>query len=200
MSDHTGTVNGKRKLKIGDLILAGVFAVIYLVLMTIAASGLAFIPIVYLICPLIVGILCGPVYLLYLSKVPRTGAILILSILMGLLLSGTAFYVFFFVVGIGILTEILLHKTGYSLKSLAHSFYLFNLTAICPFTVLYLERDRFLASFVPYYGQEYADSFAKLAPVWIPVPQIVLALAGAFLGTMLGKALLRKHFTKAGLV
>ena len=74
----------KSKLTTKDVIAAGAFAAIYLVLLTVlAVMVLPIVPVLYLATPLIAGVLLGTVYMLYCVKVPRTGAVLILSILVG---------------------------------------------------------------------------------------------------------------------
>ena len=70
----------KTKLTTKDLITAGAFGAIYLVLLTVLSSVLTIVPILFLATPLIAGIILGTVYMLYATKVPRTGAILVLAI------------------------------------------------------------------------------------------------------------------------
>lgn len=74
----------KTKLTTKDLITAGAFGAIYLVLLTVLSSVLTIVPILFLATPLIAGIILGTVYMLYATKVPRTGAILVLALLVGL--------------------------------------------------------------------------------------------------------------------
>ena len=56
------------------------------------------------------------------------------------------------------------------------------------------------ASFAASFGKEYADKVMAVMPMW----SIVLVIAGIFIcaiiGGMIGKALLKKHFVKAGIV
>lgn len=63
----------KTKLTTKDLITAGAFGAIYLVLLTVLSSVLTIVPILFLATPLIAGIILGTVYMLYATKVPRTG-------------------------------------------------------------------------------------------------------------------------------
>ena len=55
-------------------------------------------------------------------------------------------------------------------------------------------------SFAASFGEEYADQVMAVMPMW----SIVLVIAGIFVfaifGGLLGKALLKKHFVKAGIV
>ena len=82
----------KTKLTTKDLISAGAFGAIYLVLLTVLSSMiLPIVPILYLATPLIAGIILGSVYMLYSLKVPRTGSIFILAVLVGLITSLATF-------------------------------------------------------------------------------------------------------------
>ena len=83
----------KSKLTTKDLIAAGAFAAIYLVLLTVlAVMVLPIVPVLYLATPLIAGIVLGTVYLLYCVKVPKTGAIFILALLVGAITSMASIY------------------------------------------------------------------------------------------------------------
>lgn len=62
----------KTKLTTKDLIAAGAFGAIYLVVLPV-------VPVLFLATPLIAGIVLGTVYMLYAAKVPKKGAILILA-------------------------------------------------------------------------------------------------------------------------
>lgn len=73
-----------RKMRTRDLIYAGAFGAIYLVLMLIIVMGSGAIPILYLLTPLTVGLVCGTVYLLCVVKVHKFGAALILGVLFAL--------------------------------------------------------------------------------------------------------------------
>ena len=66
--------------------------------------------------------------------------------------------------------------------------------------MLSFARDSFLKRSVEYYGQEYADGIAKLAPSWVFLPILGFALVGGVLGALLANVLIKKHFAKAGVV
>lgn len=95
----------KTKLTTKDLITAGAFGAIYLVLLTVLSSVLTIVPILFLATPLIAGIILGTVYMLYATKVPRTGAILVLAILVGLITSMATIYPLIFAVVWGLIAN-----------------------------------------------------------------------------------------------
>ena len=192
----------KSKLTTKDLIAAGAFAAIYLVLLTVlAVMVLPIVPVLYLATPLIAGIVLGTVYLLYCVKVPKTGAIFILALLVGAITSMASIYPLIAAAVWGVVAEgIAAGKRRRSPNALAASYCVFNLTSMGPFFSLLLAKDAFLSTCVTYYGQEYADTIDRLTPDCIIAVFVVLALLGGILGGMFGKKLLKKHFAKVGAV
>ena len=185
----------KTKHTTKDLITAGAFGAIYLVLLTVLSSVLTIVPILFLATPLIAGIILGTVYMLYATKVPRTGAILVLAILVGLITSMATI----FAVVWGLIAELITAKRRKSAGALAVSYCVFNLTSMGPFFALILAKDAFLESCAGYYGEEYIATLDKLTPSWIVLVLIALALVGGLLGGLFGRKILKKHFVKAGI-
>ncbi len=189
----------KVKLTTKDLISAGAFGAIYLVLLTVLSSVLTVVPVLFLATPLIAGVILGTVYMLYAAKVPRTGAILILAILVGAITSMATFYPLVFAVIWGVIAEIIAARGQRTAGALAAGYCVFNLTSMGPFFALILAKDAFLESCSGYYGEEYIAALDKLTPSWIVLVLIALALAGGLLGGLFGKRILKKHFAKAGI-
>lgn len=191
----------KSKLTTKDVIAAGAFAAIYLVLLTVlAVMVLPIVPVLYLATPLIAGILLGTVYMLYCVKVPRTGAVLILAVLVGLITSMASIYPMIAAVVWGLLAEVILAKgRRKSPNALLVSYCVFNLTAMGPFFSLLLAKDAFLKTCAVYYGEQYAQTIDRLTPSWIILIFVGLALLGGLLGGLFGKRILKKHFDKAGI-
>ncbi|WP_456089149.1 MptD family putative ECF transporter S component [Oribacterium parvum] len=192
----------KIKLTTKDLISAGAFGAIYLVLLTVLSSMiLPIVPILYLATPLIAGIILGSVYMLYSLKVPRTGSIFILAVLVGLITSMATFYPLIAAIVWGVIAELIVAgKRRNSAKALIASYCVFNLTSMGPFFAILIAKDAFLSICTTYYGAEYAATLDSLTPNWIIVVFIALALLGGLLGGLFGKRILSKHFVKAGIV
>lgn len=189
----------KTKLSTKDLITAGAFGAIYLVLLTVLSSVLTIVPVLFLTTPLIAGIILGTVYMLYATKVPRTGAILILAVLVGLITSMATIYPLIFSVVWGIIAEVIAARKRNSAGVLAISYVVFNLTSMGPFFALILAKDAFLESCAGYYGEEYVATLDVLTPSWIVIVLVAMALAGGLLGGLFGRRILKKHFVKAGI-
>ena len=75
--------NGSKKMSAKELMYAGAFAAIYIVLIIVMGSGI--VPILYVLSPISVGAVCGTVYMLCVLKVRRFGAALIMGALFALI-------------------------------------------------------------------------------------------------------------------
>ncbi|GIN74539.1 membrane protein [Bacillus sp. J14TS2] len=191
----------KKKMNTKDYIFAGAFAAMYIVILLAAVMIFGFNPILYLMIPLLAGIILGPVFILYISKVPKKGAILILSILSGLFMSSYSFIPLAIAVIAGVIAEVVLANRGGNIKVkhvIAYS--IFNISLIGPFTLLIFARDQFMQTSADYYGEDYVDRISALTPDWILIVLVVLAIVGGLIGAMLGQKLNKKHFEQAGIV
>ncbi|MCR4956592.1 MAG: MptD family putative ECF transporter S component [Lachnospiraceae bacterium] len=186
------------KLKTRDLIFAGVFAVLYVAVIVILASVTGMIPVVYVALPFIAGVLLGPVYSLYITKVPKMGAVIILAILAGAVMSASSIVVLFYVLALGIIAQIILSLTGYSDKGICLSYAVFACSTVGPFLVLYFARDVFMNACVQYYGQAYVAKLDAITPFWLLFVQIGIAVIGGLFGGRIGITMNAKHFKKAG--
>ena len=65
---------------------------------------------------------------------------------------------------------------------------------------MFLTRTEFFDSLVSSYGQEYVDTLMSYTPGWMFPVLFVVTFLGGILGALLGKAVLKKHFEKAGIV
>lgn len=193
----------KNKLKTKDLIYAGAFAAVYIVVMFVAVMLLGFVPILYLFAsPFVVGLLNAVVYMMYVMKVKKFGAITILGVLFGLVTTtGGHPYSIMFAIPLGLIADFIAKSEEYGSKNLnAISYMVFNLTMIGPFMTLHIAKDAFVQSCVDYYGEAYGDAVAALATDWLIFAQGGLAVVGAFVGTLLARKLLKTHFEKAGII
>ena len=195
-------MNGKmNKLKVKDLIVTGAFAALYVVLLLVVVSFLGFIPVTYILVPFLAPIILGPVYMMYTMKVPKFGAIIILSAIVGLITSmGGVWYALIWSLIIGTIAEFIARMGNYkSQKMYVASFSAFACTIIGPFLMVIFAKSTFLQSCTEYYGQGYADKLDALTPPWIIFVFLGMSLIGGFVGANFGKKLLRKHFDKAGI-
>ena len=76
----------------------------------------------------------------------------------------------------------------------------FSLWMVGTYIPMYFMVEDSYASFAASFGDEYAAKVMSVMPMW----SLVLVVAGIFvcaiLGGLIGKAVLKKHFAKAGIV
>jgi energy-coupling factor transport system substrate-specific component len=190
-----------KKMRTKDLIYAGAFGAIYLVLMLVIVMASGVLPILYVMAPLTVGIVCGTVYMLCVLKVHKFGAALILGVLFALVACSTAWQAFVAALATAIVAELLLYLGKYKSKKMyMASFVVFNLNMACPFLMLFIARDKFLGIAESYYGEAHAAGLAAITPSWVYFCIIGLAALGGLIGSLLASKLIKKHFEKAGVV
>lgn len=191
----------KQKLKTKDYIYAGAYGAIYMILMVglVAATGM--IPILYIFSPFIVGCVCATVYELYVTKIRKFGAILILATLFGIVTSSSSVISLIWALLCGILAELVAKAGKYrSGRLLMLSYPVFNLTMIGPFLILVYAKKTFIEMCTQFYGADYAQAVDRLTPGWIIFVLAGLAVAGGTVGIYIASKFMKKHFEKAGIV
>ena len=189
------------KMKTKDLIVAGAFLALYCVVSMVVIIALGFVPITFLLVPIITPIAVGPVFSLYLVKVPKFGAVLILGLIVTLLANSTG-YIPGIVLGVivTLMAELIAWLGKYkSKKMFIISYMLFATLYATPHMMITFSRDAFMATTVEISGQEFTDALAAIAPSWIFYALIVGALVAGLIGGIFGQKVMKKHFEKAGI-
>ncbi|MDO4754456.1 MAG: MptD family putative ECF transporter S component [Bacillota bacterium] len=189
-------------MKVKDFVTIGVFGVIYFVLMfSIGMMGL--IPILFLAWPATIGILLGPVVMLFMAKVPKPTAFFIFGMLAPVLMfvMGHSFVVLVnALIFIG-LAELCLYLGKYKsvrMNILANGF--FSCWACGSLVQILVVKEMYMEMTIRMMGLEYADALDRLI-TWPHMSIIyVSAFVGGIIGGFLGKAMLKKHFERAGIV
>jgi energy-coupling factor transport system substrate-specific component len=191
-----------RKLNTRDLIIAGAFAAVYLVVFLAAVTASGFVPVLYLMVPLTASIILGPIFAVYCTKVNKPGAILILAVLVGLVESmGGVWICLVWAVAVGVLVELIVRAGRYRSRRLYLMGYcVFSMIHMGPFWLFIFAKSTFLDTCMQYYGAGYTATIDALTPPWIVAVLIALALIGGLIGALVGQRLLRKHFERAGVV
>lgn len=187
-------LNGK------DLINIGIYSAIYFVIvMALAMTGL--IPIFLILLSSMIGVLGGIPFMLFLTKVKKPGMIFIMSLIMGILMfvTGMTWMPIPFSVVTGILAELVYRFGGYkSLKAAVLTSGVFPLWACGNYLPLFLQREQYFADRSSY-GQEYIDAVMGFTPNWMFFVLLVMTFVFGIVGGLIGKALLKKHFQRAGI-
>ena len=191
-----------KKLKVKDLVSIGVFGVIYLVLL-FGIGMMGIIPILFLIYPTVLGIIAGTVVMLFMTKVQKPWALFILGMISPLVMFAMGHTYVVAVLSLIVMTIAeLIRKIGNynSFKYNMLSYAVFSTWICSSLMQMLLLKEKYLEMTLGMMGQEYADALENL----ITYPHMALVALGAFLGGIIGayigKALLKKHFEKAGIV
>ncbi len=192
-------------LKGKDLITIGIFSAIYFVINFIfmLAGGLH--PVMWILMPGFIALFTGVPFMLMCSKVQKTGAVLLMGVITGLIYFVTGMFTMVILVTFAIaciLGEAARFFSGYrSVKGNIAAFILFSLGMTGSPLPIWMMHDKFMAQIG---GQGMPESYIRaLEGLSSPVMLVVLFLApviGAILGAWISKGLFRKHFEKAGMV
>lgn len=189
-----------KKLQTKDLITTGIFTAIYFVLF-FAVGMIGYIPVLYVLIPLIAPIVCGIPFMLFLTKVKTFGMVTIMGTIVGILmtLTGHTYLPAIFGLVFGLLADLIFKAGKYQNKNLFSLGYgvfsLWLLGMLVPFWVM---KDSFEKIMLDSMGVDYTnavmDLFSRFA--WtFPIMTFIGGIIGAFLGF----AMLKKHFKKAGI-
>lgn len=189
------------KLKGKDLINIGIYAAIYCVLMT-AIAMLGYIPIMMPMLAVIGPIILGVPMMLFYTKVKKFGMITIMGIIVGIYLCVTGMGVWPIVFGIifGFLGDLVAKSGNYaSAKQSVISYGVFCILLFGNYLPLYIDPVGYFSTRQSF-GQEYISTLSSIMQPWTAPALIVAAFVCGMIGALLGKALLKKHFAKAGIV
>ena len=190
------------KFGIRDLINAGVFSL--LILMATWCGGMiGFMPVLMPLVPFACGLVSGPVFMLYSTKIDKFGMVLIMGILFGLVfsMSGHGAVVLPAIIVMSLICEMILKKGGYkSIKTARLTYMVFMLFGAVNLIPIYFARDAFVQSLIDKnYGAEYAEKMLSVMPTWSFIPVVLLGMLGGYIGCTIGIKILNKHFKKAGM-
>lgn len=194
-------MNSNSKLKGKDLINIGIYAAIYCVIMT-AVAMLGFIPIMMPMLCVFVPLIGGIPTMLFMTKVDKFGMITIYSIIVGLFLwiTGMGYWPFLFGIVFGLIADYIA-KTG-NYKSVAKtiiSYAVFCIIIFGNFVPLFINAEKYFETRQSF-GEEYINSLIKImGNSWLAPILVVASFVCGIIGGFIGKALLKKHFVKAGI-
>ena len=75
-----------KKLKTRDFISVGIFSLIYAVVAFVIGGAAQMTPVTFPVMPMIVALFTGTVFMLYVAKIPKKGALSILGVIAAILL------------------------------------------------------------------------------------------------------------------
>ena len=197
-------MNSTEKLASKDLITIAIFSVIFALMF----GGLSFVGMIPVLYPFTTGIIlipCGIVWMYLRVKVPKKGSILVQTVIMALiqLLFGSFWPGIVCMLAGGTAAELITKSRGYKsfkmdlLGYISYSIFVSVAANLPPI----IARDYYY-SYYTAAGMDTAYMEQMMAFLTGPVfaAGLVVAAAGAALGALLGKKMMKKHFMRAGIV
>ena len=187
-------MNGK------DLINIGIYGAIYFVIM-MAVAMLGMIPIFLPLLAVIVPILGGIPFMLFLTRVKKPGMIFILTMIMGvmMLLTGMGPWPLLTCALAGLGAELCMKSGNYQdARKAVLSYGIFSMWIFGNYLPLFTDYDGYFAQRADY-GQAYIDAVSRLMPLWMAPVLLIACFVCGIIGGLIGRKLLKKHFEKAGL-
>ncbi len=197
--------NSKEKLETRDFISVGIFSLIYAAVAFIIGGLVQMTPLTFPFMPPVIALFTGTIFMLYVAKIPKRGALTILGAIGGLLLfiTGMFWMMSVFFVVCGFLADLICasarfqsfrrNLTGYCVMALA------PMGAYVPMAIMPEQFDSFMRN------KGNVETFSGVihaigANRWAVPLMALVTIFCAVLGGLIGRKLLKKHFEKAGIV
>lgn len=193
--------SSRASLQPKDLITVGIFTALYFVLF-FATGMMGYIPVLMLAIPFVCPLVAGIPFMLYLTKVKKFGMVTITGIISGILMFVTGMHWLGLVAAVitSLIAEALLRSGGYkSARKSILAYGVFSLWLMGMMIPIFFMRQGYFDSLRPVYGDEYADTLMSLTPTWAFFVMCGITFLGGIAGGLLGKSVLKKHFSRAGL-
>ena len=192
----------KANFTVKDLINAGLYTLLIFVA-TFVGGMIGFIPVTMPLVPFIGGLVGGPIFMLYSTKIHHFGMVLIMGSLIGLffMATGHGIYILPGTIFLALLAEVILKQGRYqSVNHARWAFTVYSLASIFNFIPIFFSREAYIAKMLEQgYGQEFADQMMSVLPNWSLIPIVLLGAVGGYIGATIGIKMLGKHFNKVSL-
>ena len=193
----------KQNLTIKDLITIGIFSAIIFVCISLSGGPFAMFPALTFYFPVGASLLAGPVYLLLIAKVPKTGPIFIAGLLMAIFCYATGMHIGMtigYLVG-SAAADLLAWTAHYkSIRINILSYIVFCLGGTGSYIAYFINPEawvsRMLEKGTP---KEYLDTMTSAVNHRIFLTMLAGTVFVALLSGFVGSKLLKKHFAKAGI-
>ena len=196
-------VSEKKILEVKDLINVGIFSALYFVLYALT-SCIGFVPIFMILVPVVCPIITGIPLMLYMAKIKKFGMLTITGIIVGAIMfvMGHPWFVLLTGTVCGFAADVVLKLGEYKSKKMSViSYGIFSMWSMGAIISLFFGfKENYLESYRAGYGDTYVDTLYKITPDWLFWVLVIGAFVGGIIGGMLGIAVLKKHFKKAGIV
>ena len=191
-----------KKLKAKDLINVGIYTAIYILIFFVVGM-LNAIPVLYPFLYILIPLISGIPFMLFLTKTDKFGMVTIMSVICGVFwfLMGYTWTAIVGYVVFGIISDLVLRAGKYkSFKIDVIGYWLFSCGMIGCQPPMWVMADTYMAGIEQSMGAQYASELARYMPSWMGIAAIAIIFVGALLGSLLGHKMLKKHFERAGIV
>ena len=194
-------VAGSGVTKARSIVTIGAFTAVYFVLMWCSGMLGFFGPAFMFVGGVVSLLLNGSVVMLMLVRSRMFGTLTIMGGIVAFLMvvTGHAWVTIPVTLILGFLGDLIARGGGYvSAPRNIAAYMLFSLWGIAPLSPIFFAPDAYFADVAASMGQDYADAMRALFSPAVIGGWAVVTVIVACIGGLIGRFLLRKHFTKAG--
>ncbi len=201
-------MNNERNLKreeltVKDLVTTGIFTALFFIFTIIGGLPFAPNPVLTFYMPIGSVLLCGPIFLLLVAKVPKRWAITTLGIIVGLIFFATGMHwaMDLGYVVMGFIADLAAGTKGYrSVKMNVLSYGLLCLGATGTYIVFFLNPSAWISTMLKNgTEQSYIDTMTASAADWMLAVILLGTAAAAIASGWIGTKLLKRQFERAGI-
>lgn len=193
----------ENKITIKDLINAGIFLALNLIVGIIIAMVLGTNPFTYLFICIVGALVNGVVMMVFFSRIKKKNVFLVFVIVYAILslFLGMGYFPAVFTLVFGVFAEFILRSGKYKSKSKAILAYaVYSISSMGAYVPFYFSTSSYIESRKVSFGEAYADGLAKYSGMWIFVVLTIATFLSGFMGGFIGTKLFNKHFEKSGIV
>lgn len=192
----------KKKMGVRDLVNVGIFTVInWALFFVVAFTG--FVPVMAVFFTVLLAFVAGIPNILFFTKTNKFGLVTIMGTLLGLInfLSGYGPYPLIIGIGCGLISDLIMKAGKYkSWKTMLLGYVIFAEWAIGTQLPMFIMGQSYAEMYRASQGDAFANTLAGLVQGYM-VPVVIVSIAiAAVIGAYLGRAVLNKHFKRAGIV
>lgn len=195
--------NSKNSLTVKDLVATGIFSALFLVFALVGGIFFAPNPVLTFYMPIGSALLCGPVYLLLLAKVPKRGTATILGVILCVVwfVTGMHWAMALGYLVMGIAADITAGAGGYKSRKInSLSYILLSLGGTASSLVFFADPDAWAATMLGNgTEQSYIDTMRSTGSTWIMLIMLAGTVIAAAVSAYVGCKMLKKQFEKAGI-
>lgn len=194
-------IEERRGLGVRDLVTCAVFAVIYFVIF-FCCGMTGFVPVMAFFFPLPLALVSGIPQMLFYTKVHTFGMVTIMGTLMGLITFLMGYGPLGLGAGVvcGLVADLILKAGSFkSVKCAVASHCVFSLWVVGTQLPMWIMTEAYFEPYRASQGDAYVDELIQFVSGTVLAGDVVGIVVCGIVGALIGRALLRKHFERAGI-